>query len=251
MTDHCRTRLTLVGTVHRDPRGRAKLERLLAELRPQALTLEMSRLAFSYRQTHARRLRRRLAAILAGLAAELGRDLAELRSQPAIADIRTLLEMPFEHLAAAAYARGTGIPLELIDSSEISAIKLKRVEGELITRRNLRVLVDLPEGAEKTAGEGFGTARLLVYGQLDETVRQAFLERHRGSEGIGRRDDWMAGEIRRRLHARPDLHLVHIGGWLHLVEDNQGETLFSRLQDLGPRRILLDDRMTGLEGRER
>ncbi|BCR07036.1 hypothetical protein DESUT3_41050 [Desulfuromonas versatilis] len=233
------TRLTLVGTVHRDPQGRAKLLRLLEELRPDLLTLEMSPAALHYRQLHSRHLGLRLERILERLARERGEDRRSVAGHPAVADILSLLELPFEYQACAAWAEQSGTPLRLIDLGEISVAKLKRVETELITYRNLRVLVGLPEGAEKTSGEGLGFARLLLGERLDEAVRQAFLERHRGEEGIGQRDKWMEGKIRELLRSRPGGHLVHVGGWLHLVADRRAETLYSRLADLAPQRLLL------------
>ncbi len=240
---------TLIGTVHRDPRGRQKLLRLLEELRPGALTLEMSRTALNYRQIHGGHLSRRLERILQRLAGELDRPAEQLAAHPAIADIRKLLAPPFEYQAAAAYAEQFAVPLELIDSAEISAVKLKRVEVELITYANLKVLVGLPAGAEKTEADGFAMARQLVPGSLDPAVRQAFLEKHRGEEGIGARDRAMAERIRRYLTAWPERNLVHVGGWLHLVEDRRAETLYSLLADLEPRRILLDDQLAeGLYG---
>jgi hypothetical protein len=72
-----------------------------------------------------------------------------------------------------------------------------------------------------------------------EAMRQAFLEGRRGDEGIGPRDRWMAAQIRRLLAARCGGHLVHVGGWVHLVEDARGETLYSLLADLAPQRLLL------------
>jgi hypothetical protein len=72
-----------------------------------------------------------------------------------------------------------------------------------------------------------------------DAVRQAFLEGRRGEEGIGPRDRWMAAQIRRLLAPRRGAHLVHVGGWVHLVEDAQGETLYTLLADLAPQRLLL------------
>ena len=241
MTDRIPATLTLIGTIHRDPLGGDKLRSLLEQLSPDLLTLEMSPLALSFRQGKSGQKLQRLDMILDRLSQTLGRELGQLKSHPAVVDIRSLLDFPFEYRAAAAFAKERGIGLGLIDLSEISAIKLKRVETELITYRNLKVLVNLPPCAEKTGGEDFGSARMLISPKLDETVRQAFLQRHRGEEGIGPRDRWMAGEIRRRLEQSPGRHLVHIGGWVHLVDDREGETLYSLLKDCQPRRVLLED----------
>lgn len=232
--------LTLVGTVHRDREGIVKLRRLLDRLSPTEITLEMSPLALRYRRIHGRSRLLRLERILRRLAAELGRQEQDLRNHPAIEDIRTLLDLPFEYRAASEYAEKAGISLSLIDLSEISAIKLKKVESDLITYANIRVLVNLPPKGNPPSAESSRVARALVMSDPGEEVRWEFLRKRRGREGIGVRDRHMEREIRRRLGARPGSHLVHIGGWVHLVEDDLGETLYSRLQDLAPRRILLE-----------
>jgi hypothetical protein len=209
-------------------------------LRPLEITLEMSPLALRYRRIHGQSRLLRLERILDRLAAELGRERQELRNLPAIEEIRGLLALPFEYQAASEYAEEAGIPLCLIDLSEISAIKLKKVESDLITYPNIRVLVNLPETDRPPPAENSGIARALVLTDPGEAVRRDFLKKRRGMEGVGSRDRHMAEEIRHRLSARPERHLVHIGGWVHLVEDDQGETLYSRLMDLAPRRILLE-----------
>jgi hypothetical protein len=125
-----------------------------------------------------------------------------------------------------------------IDLPEISVRKLRLVETELVTYRNLEILVRLV-GDSRTADEGYGMARALLQADSLKPVVHDFLARRRGDEGIGRRDERMAGEIRRRLGRRPGVRLVHIGGWVHLIDDPLGETLFSRLADLQPDRRLL------------
>lgn len=232
--------LTLVGTVHRDPQGAERLLTLLRRLRPDLVTLEMSEKAFAYRQEKASLQLLRLERILARLSAELPADLQELQAHPAVAGIRTLLALPFEYQAAAAYGAEMAVPLHLIDLSDVSAAKLRRVESDLITYRNLRILVTLPPRAEKSDYEGYGRAHAMLALGPGEAARQAFLEGRRGAEGIGPRDRWMAGQIRRLLAARPGAHLVHVGGWVHLVEDaEREETLYSLLADLAPQRLLL------------
>jgi pheromone shutdown protein TraB len=233
--------LTLIGTVHRDPRGTERLLSLLRRLHPDLLTLEMSEKALAYRQGEARRQLRRLDRILARLAREQRVEPATLQAHPAVADIGTLLALPFEYQATAAYAAAAAVPLHLIDRSDVSAAKLRRVESELITYSNLRILVTLPGGAEKSDDEGYGRAHAIISRDPGEAVRQAFLDGRRGVEGIGPRDRWMAGQLRRLLAAQRGAHLVHVGGWVHLIEDARGETLFSLLADLAPHRLLLGE----------
>lgn len=231
--------LTLIGTVHRDPCGAERLLRLLRRLQPDLVTLEMSEKALAYRLGKARRLQLRLGHLLDRLSRDIPAKLDDLLAHPAIADIHSLLALPFEYRAAAAYSAETASPLQLIDRCDVSAAKLQRVEGELITYRNLKILVSLPDGAEKSDFEGYERAHALISRDPGESVRQAFLASRRGEEGIGPRDRWMSEQIRKLLTAQPGFHLVHIGGWVHLVEDPRRETLYSLLVELKPQRLLL------------
>lgn len=229
--------LTLVGTVHRDSRGEERLARLLRQLAPDELTLEMSPTSLRYREERGHLLLQRLDRILTRLGVP-DRDREALENHPALADIRSLIALPFEYRAAADYAKQHRIPLSLIDLPEVSQRKLQRVESELITLPNLRALLAHP--ALPASAETYHSAAALVLRQSSAAVRAAFLAGRRGSEGIGPRDREMAATIRRHLDAAPQLSLVHIGGWVHLIDDPAGETLFSLLSDLAPQRLLLD-----------
>jgi hypothetical protein len=51
----------------------------------------------------------------------------------------------------------------------------------------------------------------------------------------------MAGEIRRLMEENRKGKILHVGGWEHLVEALHGNSLLARLEDLKPRRLLLED----------
>ncbi len=228
-----RCALTLVGTVHRSG-GEALLAELLLRERPEIVTLEMSPYALAFRRGRGPSLLARLDAILDRLAAETHRAPETLRPHPRIEAIRTLVALPFEYTAAAAYAEATGIPVDLIDSSLISARKLRRVERELITLENMRTLLTLePESPQ----EDHRLARAMTGEKTDPAIRRAFLATRRGPEAIGERDRRMADAIRRR--AAEGRRMVHIGGWIHLMEDEQKETLYERVRDLEPCRVVI------------
>lgn len=234
-------RLTLLGTVHRDTQGEARLAGLLERLRPHLLTVELSPYGHQYRTLQTRPLLARLERILDRLAEEYDRPREVIASHPAIVDIRALLELPFEYRAAEAYARTHGAVLKLIDLSEVSVAKLRRVESGLISYRNLRLLVQRPGEVRMINDEGYATARQLLAKEASSSLRRSFLAGKRGKEGIGPRDEVMAKEIDRLLKDRPEQRLVHIGGWVHLVDDPEGESLFSRLTAWKPLRNLLSE----------
>lgn len=234
-----RPRLTLIGTVHRDPAGESRLAALLDELRPDFITLEMSPAARDYRQRQGQMLLQRLDFILDRLAGETDTPRATLAAHPAIEGIRTLLALPYEYRAAHAYATSANIPLELIDLSEVSLHKLRRIENSLITYRNLKTLVTLPVAPDEPRNEGYATARALL-DRPSASLCSSFLAGCRGLEGVGPRDRHLGEELRNRLASGRARHLVHIGGWVHLIDDPHGETLFALLRDAAPHRVLLD-----------
>jgi hypothetical protein len=233
-------RLLLIGTVHREPAGEEMLRALLAARDPDQITLEMSPYALAFRQDHGASLLLRLETILDRLAAAGAAPRRDLGKHPAVTGIRTLLELPFEYRAALAFAEATGRPLTLIDLPEVSAHKLRQVEEELISYDNIKVLVRQPEHLPEVE-ESYAMARTLLFGAPVAGVARDFLQRRRGDEGIGRRDAVMAAAIRTGLRQRPGVRLAHIGGWVHLVDDPRGETLYSLLRDFQPERILLNN----------
>ena len=236
--------LTLVGTVHRDSQGEKRLDCLLAQLSPRVITLELSEESLRFRRDRGKIHLRKLERILESIAADRGISVAQLEEHPAVAQIRQLLGYPFEYRAASTYARCHNVPLLLIDRSDVAMRKVAQIERELITLRNLKTLTALPVESSGEPGEGYEVARALLGAETAASLRHAFLAGKRGAEGIGPRDLFMATAIRRYLGTSPEQHLLHIGGWVHLVEDDiAGETLFSRLADLLPQRLLLDRAM--------
>lgn len=231
-------RLTLVGTLHGAARGEAELVSLLERLRPGQLTMEISPEAVAYREQHGLLLLRKLEMILDRLAITMALPRAELGAHPDILAIRKLLGLPYELRAARSYARQHGIALNCIDHAELSLSKLRKVEEDLITFAHLKQIVSRTPRAAVSRRQGPELARQLL---ADPPVsqRRTFLESCRGVEGIGPRDRHLAEQIRALSAAHPG-HLVHIGGWVHLVDDPLGETLFSRLGDLHPQRVLLE-----------
>lgn len=229
--------LILIGTVHQDCAGEGRLLSVLEQIEPSVVTLELSPTSLHYRQQHGALLRRRLERIVMRLAAGSSEELERIMLHPAIQDIHRLLEIPFEHRAAEAYTRPRGVPLELIDLPQVAEQKVRRIQDELITLHNLRMLLGVPMPALRK--EDYSEAVALIERETSPSFRRAFLLGRRGEEGIGPRDRSMAEVIRKCCRERSDRPLVHIGGWVHLIDDPDGETLYSLLADLQPLRMLL------------
>ena len=229
--------ITLIGTVHHDPRSAAPLAALLAQLQPDRLTVEIAPEVVLYRQTHGVLLLRKLGMIVERLAGAPA--VAPPRAEhPGIKTIRTLLGLPYEFRVACSYARQRGIKVQAIDQSDRSLARLRPVEERLISLRHLKKIISSPKAAPADNARRYELARQLL-ASPDARGRGAFLQGCRGEEGIGPRDRHLAAKIRALLQSQPG-HLVHIGGWVHLIDDPSNETLYSLLSDLHPRRLLLD-----------
>lgn len=229
--------LILIGTAHNDPRSFESLSLLLEMLKPDRMTVEISPDVVAYRQSHGRLLLRKLGMILERLAGK-GGSVSSLEGHPGIVTIRKLLSLPYEFRAASSYATKMGIEVQAIDHSEVSLHKLRPVEERLVSVQHLKRVAASPDEAPVDNRLSYALARNLL-SSADAGARAAFLQGCRGEEGVGPRDRHLAGKIRPLMQSRPG-RVVHIGGWVHLIDDPRGETLYSLLKDFDPCRILLD-----------
>ncbi len=216
----------LVGTVHGDPRGHVRVRRLLEEVRPQAVTVEISPFSVRYRGRHELRWRRLLRQALAALPPAVGRHLAVRRLAAAV-------RLPYEWQAAAAFGRRHGAVVVAVDSSAPARRHLPAYAGELLSPENLRALATLPDGslAAWVSGE---------YRRARHSARRPLVwPTGEGLQEIRQREEAMARRLRRLWRRFP--RLVHLGGWEHLAPREPQGNLFDRLADLAPRRWLLEE----------
>ena len=222
--------LVLVGTVHRDPKGYAKLLRLLEQERPSIITVEISPYSRAFRAQQAAALRARLRENLRMIGREKGRPLREIISQRAVLEIFLALREPYEWRAAKDCADRHGIALMDIDLSGYAKDKLSHLT-ELISLENLRALLHLPS---------FDLSRQVE----SQYARAKFLFTHPPStwptsEEVINREAYMAEKIRGFARQKNEGKTLHIGGWEHLIEFPQGKSLLGLLRDLQPHRIIL------------
>ena len=224
--------LLMIGTVHRDPRGKGKLLGLLRKEQPSMVSVEISPYGRFFRDQKSAALRATLRENLRRIHREEGRPWREVLSHSAIQGIFLLLKKPYEWQAATAYASETGIALQDIDLSQVSEEKLSHL-SDIVSLENLRSLLrlSLPSLSE----------------QVENHYRRArFLFSHPPSVWLKSRD-WeeresiMAQKIRRLFLQAEGKKLAHIGGWEHFLELPEGLTLYKLLKDLQPRRLLLEE----------
>ena len=225
--------LVLVGTVHRDPRGKARLLRLLQREKPSAVSVEISPYARIFRNQKAGAFRAALRENLRKIHQEEGLAWRRILSHSAIQGIFLLLKEPYEWRAAKAYGEETKCRIQDIDPSEYSEEKLLHLP-ELVSQENLRTLLSLSfPGLNEQVRNHYGRARFLF-----SHPPSVWLENRELCE----RESIMAEKIRRLVFQEVGGKIVHIGGWEHLLEFSGKYSLFILLQDFHPRRVLLAER---------
>jgi hypothetical protein len=225
--------LVMVGTVHRDPGGYGKLLGVLDREAPDFITVEISPYALEFRAKRAADLRAALRENLKKIREQEGDSFRRLFSGGGVQGILLLLKIPFEWTAAEEYAGRRRIGLKPIDLSSFSEEKLSQV-SELIRLENLKALARevQPPLAEQVSRQ-YEKARALW--RSPDAAGFA-------SEEMKARERHMAGEIRRVMEENPKRKILHIGGWEHLVPSLSGPSLFTKLNDVNLRRLLLEEK---------
>ena len=235
VADHSPHRLTLIGTVHGDPRGYARAWELLNHLRPDLVTVEISPFSLRYRQRYGHLWQRRLTLALAALPAGAARHLAIRRLAAQVA-------LPFEVRAARDYGRRLGAPWRPLDLGATARRHLPRYGPELLTPTNLQILLTTGDGSleDYVAGE-FRRARLALAHPPRRPVSCGVPVTLRRERFLARRLRGLSSRYRR---------VAHLGGWEHLVDWQESPSLWGQVADLGPWRVLLDeaDRLLAPEG---
>jgi hypothetical protein len=224
-------RLTLLGTIHRDPQGLIKLVQALNGLKPDVITLEFSLYGLRYRSKKKRSLSRCLLRGLQEIGGTNGLHLGALKKlmrTSGIGGIGALLDLPFEYKGASFYSKHHSIPLHCVDISLYSRQLLSKLD-ELLSPENLKKVLAFETTPLQAAviEECKRAERLLPNSRHLITLDRVWEKRER----------IMASRIRKIVARYRGGHLVHIGGWQHLTA--QPATLFSCLVDLTPERVLL------------
>ena len=235
--------LTLVGTIHRDPKGLPRLMETLERESPDIITLEMSEYGVAFRERNGFRLKERLFDILRGLhekSTQNQRGKIEWPQNPleigAIRAILLTLELPFEFMAVKAYCERKRIPFRCIDLSTYSRAKLKTLRKEMITEDNLwKILAFAAMDPHEELRRQQILARRLISHDGDQVFMEVFLNGKIG-DGIVHRDRYMSLRIKEIL--RNHKKILHVGGWEHLLDYPRGKTLYGLLKGLRPKRIL-------------
>jgi hypothetical protein len=198
-----KTRLVMLGTIHRELSGGDALAQWLGILRPDVITLEFSEYGLWYRKTHSATLLRRLDGVTAEMEAE-----GEPVNEHAIEAMRSYIGLPYEYVVASTYTEGYGLPLFLVDLDELSCLKLQGM-GELINRDNLRLWFDAYEAGVSQGGREQLLARLF----FDKGTKTFPY-----TEEMLMRDRQIKERVSALMAGHHDKRFVHVCGWQHLAD---------------------------------
>ena len=184
--------LILVGTVHLDPGGYDCLKKLLFELKPETVCVDVSHYALEFRKTVGRDYR----TLLDNFRREDG------SLPPALAAVDIQLQVPFEYQAADDYAEKRGARVVPVGDSAQSRKLLSHLSRELMTTDNLVKLAsrEEPELPEQVGKEW-------------ERARRYYLQGSTTAGGLEISDKRLARQIKEYAGREP---VVHVGGWEHL-----------------------------------
>lgn len=210
-----KTRLVMLGTIHREPSGKEALAQWLTLLKPDAVTLEFSEYGLWYRKRHAAHLVRKLDGVTAEMEAE-----GEPIDGRAVEALRSYIDLPYEYVAASGYTAECGAPLHLVDIDELSCLKLQGMDG-LLNKENLRFWFRQYESAANQDGKELVLARLF----FDEGVK-AFPY----TEEMLLRDRHIKERVSSLMAEHQDERFVHICGWQHLADPQSVYAAFNPIK---------------------
>jgi len=224
-------RLVLVGTVHHDPHGYDKLQRLLAVVQPDIITLELSPYGRGFRTKHSRKLSQRILSRIPGVA---GRYHLPAPLEQLLATIM----FPFEYRAVRDYAASRSVPFYCIDLSRVSRHKVRMLKAEALTNRNIQMLLTLPDKELPDSVTMCYKRAAAVWREHQGCQRLPYLA---ADPSAVERDEHMSRRLRNLCTQLPKKTIVHIAGWEHCANSAGPTNLYGLLRDLCPQRILLDE----------
>lgn len=215
--------------MHGDPRGYRRAWGLLQRLRPDLVTVEVSRFSLRYRERQEARWQRLLRGALDGLPKGAAGHLAIRRLAAQVA-------LPFEVRVARDYAKQCHIPWRPLDLGGPSRRHLRRYAGELLTPENLRALLT-------TTDEPLDDYVAREYRRAHVAKRRPVCRIQGIDPETRRRERLQAQRLRSCLASFP--RVAHLGGWEHLVPlpspfaSPAGGGLRHELSDLAPAPVLI------------
>ncbi len=228
------TQLCLIGSIHLDRTLGPALKRLLQDISPHVITVEISRFSIRFRQRampvwHTI-LRRNLRALP-----------MHRRGHPEIRLLTRQLRMPWEWVMACDYAKGAGIRCIPVDSGSFARLELPAWHNRLLSPENLRLLTEEPRfDLDIYFEKRRRYASICVKHRADRTCCCDSLH----PLSYLSTPDWQRRELvlARRIEkvARTCCKTAHVGGWTHLLTNSPWNSVADMLGHLRPKRVLLE-----------
>lgn len=219
--------ITLIGTIHLFEESEEKLHSLLEELSPEVITVEISSFSVQFRRQRQDIWAKKLEKALGDLP-------KELLDSPTLELLRRQINTPYEWRVALEYSSQKTVRVLPIDVGDLSRDELPTWEHELLSRENIKYVSknrDLKSVAEHFSRLKKEANRLL------EKKNSYPVALHPLS---WLKDPfWAQREVKlaRRLFRvlRVCKEVVHISGWMHLIEGSPWKTLIDYLKEGGAR----------------
>ncbi len=217
-------RVVLIGVVHGEPGAEERLLRLLREIGPRTVGLEVSTFSIDFRRRHGERLR----ALLERRVARLGLG----GHEGPISWLRRYLDVPFEWAASERFARETGAEILALGDPRAAAGFLDLVEEELLAAESLAR--GFASGAAEADVESAKRRARRLFSEPDRYVFAG--DRHL----LAWRDSAAALALRKRASELPgDAAVAYVAGFEHVLVRGDVPNVGRALADLSPERILL------------
>jgi hypothetical protein len=223
------SRLTLVGVVHRDPRGEQRVGSIIEQIACDAVALEVSEYAHKWRLENGLRLAGRVAQIVRDIALKTDRAEDELLNHGEVQGVLETLLIPFEVRAAVRYQMTTGNPFYLLDDSSVSERLLSVIEKEMVSETNITGLVarsdfDYQESIDR------------LYEECSRFLECEPVPRHKtrlSDETIAlneQRDELIANRLFQLMSDVPG-HWAYVCGFAHMIRSDGFENIAARFPE--------------------
>lgn len=231
----------LIGTVHKDLNGPRRLKGALHKEQPAILTLEATQAFIELEEK--------------GESSHIIDALARNNaSEQIVSYFREIAETAnYECKISKEYVQEKRIPLHLIDDAESDRLRSKYYNRTALEEKvhNFEKAIpglnkdpmrlnELRENKILVIDRFYNFIKNLFGGEYELPFSRGFLGSRR--DGLGKRDETMANKLRELANNNKDAKIVHVGGLGHLLDDEKGETLYSRLKgEFNPTRAVLLD----------
>ncbi len=237
--------VTLIGTDHGDFKGRERLEEMLTRISPDVVAVEMSDAELQFLEKSAAKATKHYLNVgkKKGLPKEHVDFFAEVMLN------REAL-LGYEYCASEHYCQEKDIPIVLIDdpeSARITFAQKTKINHKLFhtlpsIQQDMQVPIPPVDDLNKDTDRFYEEASRLMENDATKEHIESYIAPYR-LKFFGARDDYMAAKVRETSAQYPTSMLVVVIGWMHMLDDPKGETLYSKIKNFKPQRLLLHQRI--------